>query len=102
MTTPDEATLPGIRRIVRERWENPQLHADAHFRINPADLNTIRSGSTTAAPRQPWEPSPLGDLLAIPIVLDDEVPSGRWQLVANAKDADGNHQIRDGGALDAA
>ena len=101
MTTPDRATLPGIRRIVRERWENPQLHADAHFRINPADLNTIRSGSTDRPPRQPWEPPTLDALLAIPIVLDDDVPAGQGQLAANAKDADGNHQIRDGGALDA-
>lgn len=102
MTAPDGATLPGIRRIVRERWENPQLHGDAHFRINPADLDTIRSGSTTPPPRQPWGPMPLDALLAIPIVLDDQVPAGRWRLAANAKDADGNHEIRDEGALDAA
>ena len=102
MTAPTEATLAGIRRIVRERWENPQLHADVHFRINPADLDTIRSGSATAPPRQPWEPAPLGDLLAIPIVLDDEVPAGRWRLAVNAKDADGNHEVREEGALDAA
>lgn len=70
-------SLDLIRAIVEKRWETGAF-GTAHF-LMPRDLlDQMPRPEPDATPRLP---DPFGDLLSIPIVVDDSLPAGAWRLV---------------------
>lgn len=76
-------SLAEISRIVKHRHDTG-AYGDAHFEMGRQVFDLLGEQSPPAATRQPWEPTPLGDLLAIPIRIDETLPPGEWRLVSNA------------------
>lgn len=69
-----------IRVIVKKRYETG-AYGNTHFEMRREDLDTF-----PREPRRsdfPIPPAPLGDLLSIPIVIDDALADGQWRLVDN-------------------
>jgi hypothetical protein len=77
--------LDEITAIVKRRYETGE-YGDAHFRAPCALFDLWREQvptpppGTYAPPRLPGYS--LGDLMGIPVVVDDELPAGvAWRLV---------------------
>jgi hypothetical protein len=71
-----------INAIVKRRWETG-AYGNAHFRL-PDDLyRELRESSPPPKPSY-LHGGPLGNLLSIPVVLDEELPPGVWRLVDNS------------------
>jgi transposase len=70
-----------LTAIVRHRYETG-AYGSAHFRITSALWEAVRTLlPKPAPPPMPWERPSLDPLLAIPIVLDDDMDGDAWRLV---------------------
>jgi hypothetical protein len=85
--------LDAITEIVKERYQTG-AYGNAHFVMSRSVLEAAKAAGPPPAPRMPWEPRPLGDLLTIPVKVDDSMPNGAWRLVDNSTD----EVLRSGGA----
>jgi hypothetical protein len=69
-----------VTAIVKRRYETGE-YGSAHFRMTSAFWDAARTVVPKPAPRMPWESSPLDPLLAIPIMVDDDLGGDEWRLV---------------------
>lgn len=76
--------LAEITAIVKRRYETAE-YGNAHLRVTSTLAAEMREQVLSARPRPVWRLAQLDDLLAIPIVVDDDqLPDGtRWALVDN-------------------
>lgn len=77
------ADLTGMTEIVRHRFETGE-YGNAHFKMPRSLWDEMCAAAPPMAPEPAWRralSSPLGDLLAIPVVVDDTLPPGTWRLV---------------------
>jgi len=69
---------PTLIDIVRNRYETG-AYGNAHLVMARATMLSQPRGE-----QQPsWLRNPLGDLLSIPVVVDDAMAVGAWRLVDN-------------------
>ncbi len=69
--------------VVRERYDTGD-HGDAHLRLHPDTIEQIRRESPPRPKHYPWTPAAaMAALTGIPMVPDESVPPGQWQLAAN-------------------
>jgi hypothetical protein len=73
--------------IVRQRYETG-AYGNAHIRMHRAGWEHALATWPKPGPPPPiWSPEhALTQLLSVPIVLDDSMPLGQWQLVDNTTD----------------
>ena len=67
--------------IVRHRFETGQF-GQARFAITPAMREQLLAAKPDPKPYA-IPPQPLGDLLGIPLFVDESLPDGVWQLRDN-------------------
>ncbi len=82
-TVPSRGTrdLTAIPRIVRDRHTTGS-YGSAHFRLNPTLADDMRSQTPPPSLREPaWLGNPIGDLLSIPVRVDNTLPPDTWRLV---------------------
>ena len=71
--------------IVKRRYETGE-YGNAHFKVSPDVLSKMREHAPAPqpGPLRGWLGGDLlGVLLAIPVVVDEELPAGTWRLVEN-------------------
>lgn len=70
-----------ITAIVKRRYETG-AYGGAHFVMTSPFWGAVRGVIPKPEPaRMPWDTSRLDALLAIPIVLDDDLTGDEWRLV---------------------
>ena len=69
---------PTLTDIVRTRYETG-AYGNTHLAMAHATMLSQPRGE----PQPPWLRNPLGDLLSIPVAVDDAMPAGAWRLVDN-------------------
>lgn len=70
-----------INAIVKCRYETG-AYGRAHFKMTSPFWEAVRGVIPKPTPaRMPWGPPPLDALLAIPIVIDDDLTGDEWRLV---------------------
>lgn len=72
--------LAEITAIVRERYETG-AYGDCHLRVADDVLDAVRALTTHEAEPKWRMPDGMGQMLGIPLVRDDTLPAGGWQLV---------------------
>lgn len=76
--------MADLQTIVRQRYETG-AYGNAHLRMHRTDWDHARATWPPTGPQPPiWSPEhAMKQLLSIPILLDDSMPVGHWQLVDN-------------------
>jgi hypothetical protein len=85
--------------IVKRRHKTGE-YGNAHFAMPASTMSALRA----ATPKPKFEPPAylggrLGDLLSIPVHIDEMLPEGAWRLVGNSTGeviAEGCHPTTDG------
>jgi hypothetical protein len=72
-----------ITEIVRHRYETG-AYGNAHFAMSAATMAAIRESAPPPPKRFGATLGTLGDLLAIPVRIDEALPDGAWRLVDNS------------------
>lgn len=79
--------LAELTEIVKRRYETGE-YGHAHLKVTPTILDEMRRRTPPPDPdayiRRILYGGPLGDLMSIPVVVDDELPPGTWRLVDNS------------------
>lgn len=88
---PAAANLAALTRIIRDRYKT-SAHDDAHLRVGADVLDAMWAAS--APPSKPPLPGVIGDLMAIPLVLDAECEPDEWRLVGNR-----DRKVRESGRI---
>lgn len=74
--------LEGVTAIVKHRYETG-AYGNAHLAMSAATLTAFCALAPPAPPRMPTYGS-IGDLLAIPIRVDEDLPDGAWRPIDNS------------------
>lgn len=82
----ESATTRSITEIVRRRYTTGE-YGGTHFRMPSALWAELRETVPPPGPEPLFGGPRLDQLLAIPIVVDDELPAGTWRLVDTATKA---------------
>jgi hypothetical protein len=72
--------LSALTRIVKDRRETGAYGA-ACFKVTWPILEAMRAEQPAGPPKPRWRTDPLGDLLSIPVTVDDTLPADTWRLV---------------------
>lgn len=93
MSTEYEPDFSEINAIVKRRYETGE-YGSAHFRVGRWVLDEMRQHVPTPAPgTYPHSRLPgysIGDLMGIPVLVDETMELGWWQLVDRRVVADGD------------
>lgn len=93
-------SLARLTAIVRTRYETG-AYGDNVFRMATTTLDSLRARFPRAAKPTfgPGAGALLGGLLDIPVLIDEDVPDGTWQLAVRGKPA--NHWlVTESGSID--
>lgn len=75
--------MSALSEIARKRYETG-AYSNSHLRMTRAALAAL---CEQIPPPPTFGLNPLGQLMSIPIRIDESVPAGEWQLADNALDA---------------
>lgn len=79
-----------INAIVKRRYETGE-YGNAHFKVPVELLDEMRRHVKTSKPGSyPMPHLPgysIGDLMGIPVLVDEDLPEGMWRLVDNSTGA---------------
>lgn len=77
-----------LTELTKRRYETGD-YGGTHLRMRRADVEWMKSPAPVVPPPawMPTVPDPFSQLMAIPVVFDDDVPAGTWRLVDNTTGA---------------
>lgn len=82
--------LAEITAIVKRRYETGE-YGNAHFKVTPSILAEMLKHAPAPDPGsylRGFLGGSLGNLMSIPVVVDEEMPDGAWRLVENGTGED--------------